>query len=319
MLSKIVDDTQTPASSAGDALIRCKGLCKSFGKLTVIHDLDLAIPAGTCFGLLGPNGAGKSTTLRMILGRSPPSDGVLEVFGKDIRHHGRDIRARTGVVPQADTLDPDFSVIENITIYARYFGLRPDVMQHEIDELLNLVELSDRRHSRVSTLSGGMKRRLTIARALVNDPELLVLDEPTTGLDPQARHLVWALIHGLKRSGKTIILTTHYLEEAERLCDNLVLIDHGHVVARGATKELIATHCEKTVLEIRNILDPLQKQTIENAATRLEYSGDTTYAYADDPTILTTAIDRLGLEQVLHRQANLEDVFLRLTGRGIRD
>ena len=147
----------------------------------------------------------------------------------------------------------------------------------------------------------------------------MVLDEPTTGLDPQARHLVWALINGLKRSGKTIILTTHYLEEAERLCDNLVLIDHGYVVARGTTKELIATHCEKTVLEIRNTLDPLQKLTIQNAATRLEYSGDTTYAYADDPTALTTAIDRLGLEQVLHRHATLEDVFLRLTGRGIRD
>ena len=319
MLSKTAVDAQTPTSSAGDVLIKCKGLCKSFGDLTVVHDLDLAITAGTCFGLLGPNGAGKSTTLRMILGQSPPSGGVLEVFGKDIRHHGRDIRARTGVVPQADTLDPDFSVIENITIYARYFGLRPDVMRHEIDELLNLVELSDRRHSRVSTLSGGMKRRLTIARALVNDPELLVLDEPTTGLDPQARHLVWALIHGLKRSGKTIILTTHYLEEAERLCDNLVLIDHGHVVARGTTQELIATHCEKTVLEIRNTLDPLQKQTIQNAATRLEYSSDTTYAYADDPTALTTAINRLGLEQVLHRHATLEDVFLRLTGRGIRD
>ena len=319
MLSKPNVDAQTPTCSVGDALIRCKGLCKSFGKLTVVHDLNLAIRAGSCFGLLGPNGAGKSTTLRMILGQSPPSDGVLEVFGKDIRHHGRDIRARTGVVPQADTLDPDFSVIENITIYARYFGLRPDVMQHEIEELLNLVELSDRRHSRVSTLSGGMKRRLTIARALVNDPELLVLDEPTTGLDPQARHLVWALIHGLKRSGKTIILTTHYLEEAERLCDNLVLIDHGHAVARGSTKELIATHCEKAVVEIRDTLNPLQKQAIEHVATRLEYSGDTTYAYTSDSTRLATAIDDLKLEQVLHRHATLEDVFLRLTGRGIRD
>ena len=291
--------------TAMDSVVSCRGLCKRYGAAEVVHELDLSIKQGCCFGLLGPNGAGKSTTLRMILGQSPPSAGLLNVFGMNIQHGGRQVRARSGVVPQADTLDPDFSVIENITVYARYFGLQPKIISARINQLLELVELDERRDDRVSTLSGGMKRRLTIARALVNDPELLVLDEPTTGLDLQARHLIWALIQRLKRDGKTIILTTHYLEEAERLCDELVLIDHCRIVAQGSVQQLLEQHCEQAVVEVRAPLAPRQRQALTALAARVEFSGDTTYIYADDSSKLFEQIEDLGLEPVSYTHLTL--------------
>ncbi|MEC9370966.1 MAG: ATP-binding cassette domain-containing protein [Pseudomonadota bacterium] len=296
----------------------CKGLRKVYGDLEAVSGLDLDIPRGNCFGLLGPNGAGKTTTLRMLLGQSPRTSGVLSVFGESIESNLREIRQRTGIVPQADNLDPDFTVSENLRIYGLYFRITSSVLEQRIPKLLKLVELDHRAKDRISTLSGGMKRRLILARALINDPDLLLFDEPTTGLDPQARHMIWSQIHRLKRNGKTILLTTHYMEEAERLCDEIVIIDHGKLITQGAPKDLIRIHCQKEVLEIRGELPDRLFTELGYQRSRFEQAGDTYYLYSDDPTELLETAAALPELACLHRQSGLEDVFLRLTGRELR-
>ena len=301
-----------------DPIIMCKGLRKVYGDLEAVSGLDLDIPRGNCFGLLGPNGAGKTTTLRMLLGQSPRTSGVLSVFGESIESNLREIRQRTGIVPQADNLDPDFTVSENLRIYGLYFRITSSVLEQRIPKLLKLVELDHRAKDRISTLSGGMKRRLILARALINDPDLLLFDEPTTGLDPQARHMIWSQIHRLKRNGKTILLTTHYMEEAERLCDEIVIIDHGKLITQGAPKDLIRIHCQKEVLEIRGELPDRLFTELGYQRSRFEQAGDTYYLYSDDPTELLETATALPERACLHRQSGLEDVFLRLTGRELR-
>ena len=301
-----------------DPIIMCKGLRKVYGDLEAGSGLDLDIPRGNCFGLLGPNGAGKTTTLRMLLGQSPRTSGVLSVFGESIESNLREIRQRTGIVPQADNLDPDFTVSENLRIYGLYFRITSSVLEQRIPKLLKLVELDHRAKDRISTLSGGMKRRLMLARALINDPDLLLFDEPTTGLDPQARHMIWSQIHRLKRNGKTILLTTHYMEEAERLCDEIVIIDHGKLITQGAPKDLIRIHCQKEVLEIRGELPDRLFTELGYQRSRFEQAGDTYYLYSDDPTELLETAAALPELACLHRQSGLEDVFLRLTGRELR-
>ncbi|MEE3294327.1 MAG: ATP-binding cassette domain-containing protein [Pseudomonadota bacterium] len=296
----------------------CKGLRKVYGDLEAVSGLDLDIPRGNCFGLLGPNGAGKTTTLRMLLGQSPRTSGVLSVFGESIESNLREIRQRTGIVPQADNLDPDFTVSENLRIYGLYFRITSSVLEQRIPKLLKLVELDHRAKDRISTLSGGMKRRLILARALINDPDLLLFDEPTTGLDPQARHMIWSQIHRLKRNGKTILLTTHYMEEAERLCDEIVIIDHGKLITQGAPKDLIRIHCQKEVLEIRGELPDRLFTELGYQRSRFEQAGDTYYLYSDDPAELLETAAALPELACLHRQSGLEDVFLRLTGRELR-
>ena len=311
MTAVMTDQTDTPV------VVHCRDLCKRFDSITAVADLSFDISPRTCFGLLGPNGAGKTTTLRMLLGQSPRSGGVLEVFGQDISHGRRQIRQRVGIVPQADNLDPDFTVRENLSMYGSYFRLDPKVLNERIPGLLEMVELLPRANHRIDTLSGGMKRRLTLARALVNDPQLLVLDEPTTGLDPQARHMIWSLIHQMKRDGKTILLTTHYMEEAERLCDELIVIDEGSLLAQGSPAELIRQHCESDVLEIRGDVNEICLDTLPDT-WRTEKAGESLYLYADDAQALVDFSQNLADAACLHRRASLEDVFLRLTGRALR-
>jgi len=301
-----------------DPIIMCRGLRKVYGDLEAVSELDLDIPRGYCFGLLGPNGAGKTTTLRMLLGQSPRTSGTLSVFGKSIESNLREIRQRTGIVPQADNLDPDFTVSENLRIYGLYFRIMSSVLEQRIPKLLRLVELDHRAKDRISTLSGGMKRRLILARALINDPDLLVFDEPTTGLDPQARHMIWSQIHRLKRGGKTILLTTHYMEEAERLCDEIVIIDHGKLLTQGTPRDLIGIHCQKEVLEIRGELPDRLFNQLGYQRNRFEQAGDTYYLYSNDTTELLDTAAVLPELACLHRQSGLEDVFLRLTGRELR-
>lgn len=298
-------------------IIHCEALEKRFGDHLAVDQLSFDIKAQSCFGILGPNGAGKTTTLRMLLGQSPRTAGVLEVFGKDIDIGRREMRQRTGIVPQADNLDPDFTVAENLSMYAGYFRLDMGEVHAQIPKLLKNVELLARANDRISTLSGGMKRRLTLARALVNNPELLVLDEPTTGLDPQARHMIWSLVHTLKRSGRTILLTTHYMEEAERLCDELIIIDHGRLLAQGSPADLIRRHCETDVLELRGAIE---ESTISRVSTefRTESAGDSLYIYSNDTQSLLDFAGSISEISALHRKTGLEDVFLRLTGRELR-
>jgi lipooligosaccharide transport system ATP-binding protein len=305
------------APEAKGPIVRCGRLMKRFGTLRAVDEISFEIPEGICFGILGPNGAGKTTTLRMLLGQSPRSSGTLEVLGQDIDHGRRYIRQRTGIVPQADNLDPDFTVAENLSMYGSYFRLDHQTVQKRIPELLSMVELLARADDRISTLSGGMKRRLTLARALVNDPDLLVLDEPTTGLDPQARHMIWSLVHRLKRNGRTILLTTHYMEEAERLCDELIIVDSGKLIAQGSPDALIRQHCESDVLEIRGVGTDLNLNKLPESF-RSELSGDSAYLYSNDSHALLAYAANMGEVTALHRKTGLEDVFLRLTGRGLR-
>ena len=306
-----------PGQIDATVLVHCRDLCKRFDSKTAVSGLSFDIPPRTCFGLLGPNGAGKTTTLRMLLGQSPRSGGILDVFGQDINRGRREIRQRTGIVPQADNLDPDFTVRENLSMYGSYFRLDPKVLNGRIPGLLEMVGLLPRANDRINTLSGGMKRRLTLARALVNDPQLLVLDEPTTGLDPQARHMIWSLIHQMKRTRKTILLTTHYMEEAERLCDELIVIDEGSLQAQGSPTELIDQYCETDVLEIRGNVNEIRIDTLPDS-WRTEEAGESLYLYANDTKALVDFSQNLVDMVCLHRRASLEDVFLRLTGRALR-
>jgi len=301
------------------SVVQITGLRKQYNGREVVRGIDLNVSAGSCFGLLGPNGAGKTTTLRLLLGQSPVSGGEIRVFGLPIPQAGRAVRARTGVVPQADNLDPDFTVAENLRVYGRYFGIRLATLATRIAELLAFVGLTERADARIATLSGGMKRRLTIARALINDPELVVLDEPTTGLDPQVRHMIWGRLRDLRQAGKTLLLTTHYMEEAERLCDELVIMDQGRILEQGAPAALIKKHAEPEVIEVRGE-EQLARQVLASSGEgRFEVVGDTYYYYTRDARAVVKRLeDMVGLT-FLHRPSNLEDVFLKLTGRELRD
>ncbi len=297
--------------------IEAAGLTKTYSVGTVVDAIDLSVPEGICFGLLGPNGAGKTTTLRMMLGLTVPTAGRLTVLGHALPAEARALRARIGVVPQFDSLDPDFTVRENLETYASYFRLDGD-LGPRVDRLLRFANLEGRADTPITTLSGGMKRRLSLARALINDPELVVLDEPTTGLDPQARQHIWQRLRRLKDEGRTLVLTTHYMEEAERLCDRLAIVDHGRLVAEGPPAELLAQHLEPFVLELRG----------ERAAAidldgvdglRHEDVADTRLVYARSEAPLHAVMARTDGVVPILRRANLEDLFLRLTGHDLRD
>ena len=300
-------------------IIKAGNLKKSFNSEFVVKGIDLQVPFGGCFGLLGPNGAGKTTTLRMILGQSPLTGGKLEVLGLDVPTHARRIRRDIGVVPQLDNLDPDFTVAENLKVYAGFFNLKGPELERRIRELLKFVELNEKADVRIKQLSGGMRRRLSIARALVNEPKLLVLDEPTTGLDPQVRHLIWGRLRELKQSGTTLLLTTHFMEEAERLCDDIVIMDHGLILSQGHPKQLIKKHVEPEVVEIHGEMDALPGILTETDLYRAEIVGETIYYFTDAPGEIIRRVEHKPDVRYWHRPSNLEDVFLRLTGRELRD
>jgi lipooligosaccharide transport system ATP-binding protein len=308
---------------ADDALIDARGLTKVFGDFTAVDGIDFAVRKGECFGFLGPNGAGKSSTMRMVGCVSPTSGGTLHLFGLDPASDGPAIRARLGVVPQQDTLDEELTVQENLWIYGRYFGLGRAEVRQRAAELLDFAQLTDRAKQQVEPLSGGMKRRLTIARSLINSPEILLLDEPTTGLDPQARHVLWDRLFRLKRSGVTLVLTTHYMDEAEQLCDRLVVMDHGRIVAEGSPRDLIAAHSTREVLELRFDVDDhgVHADEITGIGERVEVLPDRLLVYADDGDAAAAAVHARGIEPLssLVRRSTLEDVFLHLTGRTLVD
>ena len=301
-------------------LLAVNGLRKSYDGREVVAGLDFALVPGECFGLLGPNGAGKTTTLRLVLGLTQPDSGSITLLGHDVATHAREARTRVGVVPQLDNLDPDFTISENLRVYGRYFGLARAEVEKRIPELLDYAGLTARAGARIQTLSGGMKRRLTLARALINDPELLFLDEPTTGLDPQARHLIWERLRQLMQRGKTLLLTTHFMEEAERLCHRLAIMDHGRIISIGTPRELIAANIEPEVVEVYG--DGAEEWAARfgiRLAERCEKHGETVFCYARDAHALVANLaDQDGM-RYLHRRANLEDVFLKLTGRELRD
>jgi len=307
-------------SAADAAILSVVGLRKSYGDNEVVRGLDFAIGRGECFGLLGPNGAGKTTTLRCCLGLTDPNAGAITLVGERVPKSAREARVRVGVVPQMDNLDPDFTVVENLRIYGRYFRV-PDAMLHErIPRLLEFAGLSSKGTSSIRTLSGGMKRRLTLARALINDPELLILDEPTTGLDPQARHLIWDGLRQLLTQGKTILLTTHFMDEAERLCSRLAVIDHGRMIASDTPRALIAAHVEPEVIEVYGDEARAWADTRGRLlAERLELAGETAFCYARDAAPLLADLAKQTSVRYLHRPANLEDLFIKLTGRELRD
>ncbi|WP_037334848.1 ABC transporter ATP-binding protein [Saccharomonospora piscinae] len=302
-------------------LVRAEGLLKRFGEFEAVRGIDLRVRRGEAFGLLGPNGAGKSSTMRMVASTSPRSGGELSVLGMDPERDGPRIRARLGVVPQQDLLDLELTVRQNLQVYGRYFGLSRPTVRSKATELLDFAQLTDRADAEVESLSGGMKRRLTIARSLVNDPELLLLDEPTTGLDPQARHLLWDKLFRLKSEGVTLLLTTHYMDEAEQLCDRLVVIDGGRIVAEGSPADLIARHSTREVLELR--LPPGEQEaaavTVADLGERTEVLPDRVLVYADSGESALEQAHARGVRPVssLVRRSTLEDVFLRLTGRSL--
>jgi lipooligosaccharide transport system ATP-binding protein len=281
--------------------------------------VDLAVAPGECFGLLGPNGAGKTTTLKLCLGLIEPDAGEIELLGEPVPRRAREARARVGVVPQFDNLDPDFTVAENLRVFGRYFGMRPREVEARVPGLLEFAGLAGRGEAKISALSGGMKRRLTLARALVNDPQLLFMDEPTTGLDPQARHLIWERLRRLTQEGRTLVLTTHFMEEAERLCQRLAIMDHGRIIAQGSPRSLIAEHIEPQVVEVHGNGYEAWMERARALAPRVERAGDTVFVYADDIDPVLRALAGETQLAYLHRQASLEDVFLKLTGRDLRD
>jgi lipooligosaccharide transport system ATP-binding protein len=305
-------------------LIRATDLTKRFGEFTAVDGIDFELRKGEAFGFLGPNGAGKSSTMRMIGCVSPPTSGNLTILGMDSVRDGQAIRARLGVVPQEDTLDVELTVRENLLIYGRYFGLRRDVIAERTARLLDFVQLTERAADEVDPLSGGMKRRLTIARSLINEPEILLLDEPTTGLDPQARHVVWDRLFRLKQQGVTLVLTTHYMDEAEQLCDRLVVMDGGRIAAAGSPRELIAEYSTPEVLELRfspSDQDQAADKLAGLPAERTEVLADRILLYVADGDAALAAVRDRGLEPLtsLVRRSTLEDVFLRLTGRRLED
>jgi lipooligosaccharide transport system ATP-binding protein len=306
-----------------EALVHASGLRKEFGELVAVDGIDFEVRRGEAFGFLGPNGAGKSSTMKMIGAVSPRTAGSLSVLGRDPDTDGQQIRARLGVVPQEDNLDLELTVYENLLIYGRYFGMSRTLINERIDELLVFAQLDERRDSRVEPLSGGMKRRLTIARGLINTPELLILDEPTTGLDPQARHLLWDRLYRLKQEGVTLVITTHYMDEAEQLCDRLVIMDKGKIVAEGSPRQLIDDHSQREVLELRFPVGTQEQHAAElqDLASRIEVLPDRVLLYTDNADEAAAAVDARDIvpESTVSRRSTLEDVFLKLTGRTLVD
>jgi lipooligosaccharide transport system ATP-binding protein len=305
-------------------LVHARGLVKRFGDLVAVDGIDFNVHKGEAFGFLGPNGAGKSSTMRMIGCVSPPSGGTLRVLGLDPVRNGADIRARLGVVPQEDSLDMELTVRENMLIYGRYFGVPRKVAHERTERLLEFVQLEERIDSKVEPLSGGMKRRLTIARSLINEPDILLLDEPTTGLDPQARHVVWDRLHELKHNGATLLLTTHYMDEAEQLCDRLVVMDKAKIVAEGSPQELIHRYSTREVVELRFATERPPDDIagrIDGFARRIDALSGRLLLYTDDGDATAERIHELGIQpqSTLVRRSTLEDVFLHLTGRSLVD
>jgi len=301
-------------------LLNIQNLRKSYGPLEVVAGIDLAVKKGECFGLLGPNGAGKTTTLRLALGLTAPNGGTISMLGLPVPDQAREARMRVGVVPQMDNLDPDFTVRENLLAYGRYFGMKDAETAVRIPALLEFAGLEHRAEARIDALSGGMKRRLTLARALVNDPDLIFLDEPTTGLDPQARHMMWQGLRRLLNQGKTILLTTHFMEEAERLCDRIAIMDHGKIIATGSPHELIGNHIEPQVVEVYG--EGVAGWMAAHSSTyceRVEKVGETVFCYTRNSEALVQQLRSRTDLRYLNRPASLEDVFLKLTGRDLRD
>jgi lipooligosaccharide transport system ATP-binding protein len=297
-----------------------RALRKTYGGAAVVDGLSFAIRRGECYALLGPNGAGKTTTLRCCLGLTQPDSGDVRLVGEPVPREARRARVRVGVVPQIDNLDPDFTVTENLVVYGRNFGLSDEAVRVRLPELLDFASLAHKSDARIGELSGGMKRRLTLARALVNDPDLIFMDEPTTGLDPQARHLIWDRLKALLARGKTILLTTHFMDEAERLAHRLAVIDHGRMIAEGEPRELIREHIEPQVLEVYGDGARAWGEEIGRALVdRLEITGETVFGYARDPARALHTLEAQPALRYLHRPANLEDLFLKLTGREMRD
>ena len=312
-----------PRAVTTSPILEAHELVKSFGDLTAVKGVSFAIERGESFGFLGPNGAGKTSTMRMISAVSQPSSGSLSILGLDPRTHGPEIRGRLGVVPQEDTLELELSVRLNLEMFGRYFDIPREVLRERASELLEFTQLSERANDKVDNLSGGMKRRLTIARALINRPEILILDEPTTGLDPQARHLLWERLYRLKREGVTLIITTHYMDEAEQLCDRLVVMDHGSIVAQGPPRELIARHSTREVVELRFGTDSHDalRDRLTPFAQRIETLPDRILLYVDEGDDTLRELHAAGITptSALVRRSSLEDVFLSLTGRTLVD
>ncbi len=301
-------------------MILARGLVKRYGDFTAVDGISFTVQAGECFGFLGPNGAGKTTTIRMITCVSPVTDGSLTVDGMHVQTHQRQIKSILGVVPQDDNLDPELTVRQNLRAYARYFDLPKGMAESRIDEVLDLFQLTDKQKGRIDSLSGGLKRRLTVARGLLNAPKVLVLDEPTTGLDPQARHLVWQKLRLLRSQGVTMLLTTHYMDEAARLCDRIVVMDNGKIIAEGTPDELIRDHAGKDVIEVHTApekRDAVLREAGQLAGVTVEAAEDIIYLYSNCGDGLDPAALNLDAERLVHRRANLEDVFMRLTGRGL--
>ena len=301
-------------------LFECQHLVKRYGDVTVVDDLSFQLQAGECLGVIGPNGASKTTTLRMCLGLSEPDAGSIQAFGLSMPRDALDIKSRLGVVSQFDTLDPDFTCAENLRVFGTYFGMSRSAIEARVPELLEFAALTHKADAKPGQLSGGMKRRLSLARALINDPDILLLDEPTTGLDPQARHLMWERLQQLLQQGKSILLTTHFMDEAERLCNRLLLLDHGKKIAEGAPRDLISQHLEPDVVEVygQDALALVNSPLVE-LAQRTETSGETVFFYIVDATPLLHALNTYPGLRTLHRPANLEDLFLKMTGRQIRE
>jgi lipooligosaccharide transport system ATP-binding protein len=306
-----------------ESTLVARGLNKSYANFEAVKGVDFEVYRGECFGFLGPNGAGKTTTMKMIYGAAVPTGGELRVAGLDVRRHEREVKRRIGVVPQENNLDEDLKVKENLLVYGRYFDLPRKLVRQRAEELLEFVQLSERVGAKVEHLSGGMKRRLLIARALINDPDLVVLDEPTTGLDPQARHLVWDKLRELTSKGKTLILTTHYMDEAAQLCDRVCIMEGGRFIAEGAPRSLIEKHVSPEVLELRAELDTLEKliPLVEGVSDGTDRLGGALLVHTSDSDAVTRRIKESGVavENTLHRRATLEDVFLKLTGRSLVD
>lgn len=307
----------------GEIIISAEHLTKQYDGLTAVNDISFQVKRGERFGFLGPNGAGKTTTIKMLYGMSPPTSGTLEVLGLDVRTQVREIKKCIGVVPQETNLDTELSVLDNLLVYANYFGIPKNTARKRAEELLNFIHLKERASTMVDALSGGMKRRLLLARALINEPELLILDEPTTGLDPQARHLIWDRLMSLKRQGVTIIITTHYMDEASTLCNILVIMDEGKIIAEGSPVELIAKYTSEEALEIRVVPDQIQKAVDALSPKSKSYEAQdetlTFFAPSADKLLKVAEEAKLKIEYVLVRRTTLEDVFLKLTGRRLRD
>jgi len=301
-------------------MLTVENLRKRYGSQEVVRGVTFRVAEGECFGLLGPNGAGKTTTLKCILGLTEPSAGRIELAGYPVPQAARQARYRVGVVPQFDNLDPDFTVRENLVVFGRYFGLRTADVLARVPALLEFAGLAEKADARIETLSGGMKRRLTLARALVNDPQVLFMDEPTTGLDPQARHLIWDRLKRLVADGKTLVLTTHFMDEAERLCDRVGIMDNGQIIALDAPQALIARSIEPQVVEVYG--EGVQRWVEKHGRTlaqRVEFTGETAFCYCQDAAAILDSLESWPALKALRRAANLEDVFIKLTGRDIRD